>query len=88
MDETMLDGNAAAGDLQQLFAVEVTQAIGVCDGCGNSGPLAEARTFALGPGLTLRCPACEAVLARLVRLPGRTLVELRGLRRLEIVPPS
>jgi hypothetical protein len=84
MDETMLDGNAAAGDLQQLFAVEVTQMVGVCDGCGNSGPLAEAHTFALAPGLTLRCPACDSVLARLVHLPDRTLFELRGLRRLEV----
>ena len=85
MDETMLDGNAAAGDLQQLFAVEVTQMLGVCDGCGVSRPLGEARMFALAPGLTLRCPGCDTVLARLVHLPDRTLFELRGLRRLELV---
>ena len=85
MDETMLDGNAAAGDLQQLFAVEVTQMVGVCDGCGAARPLAEARMFAPAPGLTLRCPGCDTVLARLVHLPDRTLVELRGLRRLELV---
>ena len=84
MDETMLDGNAAAGDLQQLFAVEVTQMVGVCDGCGSSAPLAEAHVFARAPGLTLRCPGCNSVLARLVHLPGRTLFELRGLRRLEV----
>jgi hypothetical protein len=85
MDETMLDGNAAAGDLQELFAVEVTQLVGVCAGCGRAGPLAEAHVFSLAPGLTLRCPGCDAVLARLVRLPDRTLFELRGLRRLELV---
>ena len=85
MDESMLDGNAAAGDLQQLFAVEVTQMVGVCDGCGTAGPLAEAHMFERAPGLTLRCPACDVVLARLVHLPDRTLVELRGLRRLELL---
>jgi hypothetical protein len=85
MDETMLDGNAAAGDLQELFAVEVTQLVGVCAGCGRAGPLAEAHLFSLAPGLTLRCPGCDGVLARLVRLPDRTLFELRGLRRLELV---
>ena len=85
MDETMLDGNAAAGDLQELFAVEVTEMIGVCDTCGETGPLAEAHTYSLAPGLTLRCPGCDAVLARLVHLPDRTLFELRGLRRLELV---
>ena len=84
MDEAMLDGNAAAGDLQELFAVEVTEMIGVCDTCGETGPLAEAHTYSLAPGLTLRCPACDAVLARLVHLPDRTLFELRGLRRLEV----
>jgi hypothetical protein len=88
MDETMLDGNAAAGDLQALFAVEVTQIVGVCDACGMEGPLAEAHVFSLAPGLTLRCPRCEAVLGRLVHLPDRTLVELRGLRRLEILRGS
>ena len=85
MDDATLDGNAAAGDLQELLAVDATEAVGVCEGCGNTAPLAEAQTFALAPGLTLRCPACEAVLARLVHLPGRTLVELRGLRRVEIL---
>jgi hypothetical protein len=85
MDETMLDGNAAAGDLQELFAVEVTQMVGVCAACGMTGPLAEAHVFALAPGLTVRCPSCDAVLARLVHVPGRTLVELYGLRRLEVL---
>jgi hypothetical protein len=85
MDDSMLDGNAAAGDLQELFAVEVTQMVGVCDGCGTSGPMAEARAFVDAPGLTLRCPACDTVLARLVHLPDRTLFELRGFRRLELL---
>ena len=61
--------------------------VGVCDGCGTSGPLAEARMFVHAPGLTLRCPGCDAVLARLVHLPDRTLFEFRGLRRLEVGEP-
>ena len=31
MDELMLDGNAVAGLLQEVFAVEMTTAIGTCD---------------------------------------------------------
>ena len=85
MDETTLDGNAAAGDLQELFAVEMTQAVGVCAHCGESRPLAEAHAFAHAPGLTVRGPGCQSVLARLVHLPGRTLVELLGLRRIELL---
>jgi hypothetical protein len=78
-----VDGNAAAGDLQQLFAAEVTTIVGVCAGCGAQAPLAEALTYT-GPGLTLRCEGCDAVLARVVALPGRTMVSLSGLRRLEV----
>lgn len=83
MDDAHVDGNAAAGDLQQVFAFEVTSIVGVCDGCGREGPLAEAITYT-GPGSTLRCPACESVLARVVALPGRTLVSLSGLRRFAV----
>ena len=83
MDEQRVDGNAAAGDLQELFAVEVTTIVGVCDGCGMEAPLAEAVTYT-GPGMTLRCRGCDSVLARVVALPGRTLVSLAGLRRFEV----
>jgi hypothetical protein len=34
MDALMLDGNAVAGLLQEVFAVEATTAVGVCDKCG------------------------------------------------------
>lgn len=38
MGELMLDGNAIAGLLQEVFAVEMTTAIGTCAGCGAAGP--------------------------------------------------
>ena len=34
MDELMLDGNAVAGLLGEVFAVEMTTAIGTCGNCG------------------------------------------------------
>jgi Family of unknown function (DUF6510) len=34
MGELMLDGNAIAGLLQEVFAVQMTTAIGTCAGCG------------------------------------------------------
>ena len=83
MDEQRVDGNAAAGDLQELFAVEVTTIVGVCDGCGTEAPLAEAVAW-MGPGVTLRCRGCDAVLARVVSLPGRRLVSFAGLRRFSV----
>ena len=39
MGELMLDGNAIAGLLQEVFAVEMTTAIGTCGGCGAAGPV-------------------------------------------------
>ena len=69
MDETMLDGNAAAGDLQELFAVEVTQMVGVCDGCGRTGPLAEAHVFVARPGPDAALPGLRRR-ARAARAPA------------------
>ena len=37
MDELMLDGNAVAGMLGEVFAVEMTTATGTCGNCGESG---------------------------------------------------
>ena len=55
--DSFLDGNAAAGVLREVFAVDVTSAHGQCVGCGNTAPMAEARLFADAPGLVLRCRA-------------------------------
>jgi hypothetical protein len=38
MGELMLDGNAIAGLLQEVFAVEITTAIGTCGGSDAAGP--------------------------------------------------
>jgi hypothetical protein len=38
MDELMLDGNAIAGLLQEVFAVQITTAVGTCVSCGTAGP--------------------------------------------------
>ena len=49
-EPTFLDGNAAAGALGEVFAVDVTAAVGRCDGCGAVAVLAEARVFVDAPG--------------------------------------
>ena len=77
------DGNAAAGVLREVFAVDVTSAHGQCVGCGRTGPMAEARMFADAPGLVLRCSSCDAVLLRLVSGGGRHWLDVRGLTYLE-----
>jgi Family of unknown function (DUF6510) len=85
MDELMLDGNAVAGLLAEVFAVEMTTARGTCDGCSAVEPVGAVHVYKAA-GYVLRCPHCEAVLAKLVTDGSRTWADLRGLRTLEIRP--
>ena len=84
MDALKLDGNAAAGILQEVFAVEVTAAVGTCDGCGAVEAVGAVAVYARGPGTVLRCPHCDAVLMKIVVAEDRIWVDLRGLRTLEL----
>jgi hypothetical protein len=83
--DNRLDGNAAGGVLGAIFPFDMTLAVGVCDGCGATGQVASLTVFADGPGLVARCPACSAVLLRIVEGRGRYWIDLRGLRSLELV---
>jgi hypothetical protein len=88
MDDTTLDGNAAAGALADVFTSEMTLAVTVCASCGATRPLAEVRAYIAAPGLVLRCASCGAVLLRLVTTRGRAWLDLRGMQtlQLELVP--
>jgi hypothetical protein len=79
-----LDGNAIGGLLHEVFGVEVTVATGVCRGCGAVDVVARLDVYVQAPGTVVRCPACEAVLMRFVRGPGRIWLDLGGLRTLEL----
>jgi hypothetical protein len=83
-DATYLDGNAAAGALSELFAMDVTAAITRCDGCGQTGVFAESRLYVDAPGLVARCSGCDAVLLRVVTTPNDTYLDLRGLTYLRV----
>lgn len=82
-DDNHLDGNAAAGDLSNLFAVDVTAAEGQCAHCGVIGRFAQAHLYMAGPGLVARCANCDNVLLRLVNAQ-RVLLDLRGLAYLSV----
>ena len=83
MDELMLDGNAVAGLLQEVFAVEVTTSFGTCDGCGAVDEVGAVRVYR-GAGTVLRCPQCESVLMKLVTDGQRVWIDMRGVRTLEL----
>ncbi len=82
------DGNALAGPLHSVLAVEVTAAVGRCTGCGRTIPMAEVRVFDHAPGVIARCPVCDQVLLRLVHGPGRAWLDLRGLTYLQLPVPE
>lgn len=88
MSDAYLDGNAAAGDLREIFAVDLTSAVGQCSGCGHRGAVAGLRVYRNAPGVVARCPECEEVVLRLVRGPDRAWLDLRGTVSLEIPLPS
>ena len=81
---TELDGNAMAGELQEIFGVDVTTAAYVCAGCGRRAAVATLRLWGPAPGTVARCPRCEDVVLRIVRAPDRVILDIRGAVRLEL----
>ena len=79
-DELRLDGNAAAGMLDEIFRVEVTSAMATCAGCSARQAMGEVHVYAHGPGVVLRCPGCDAVVMRFARIRGRLVADMRGVR--------
>ncbi len=85
MEPLRLDGNAAAGLLSEIFAGEVTTAVGTCDSCGSSDAVGAIHVY-LAAGTVLRCRHCEAVVMKVVTDGERIWVDVRGLRTLELAP--
>jgi phage FluMu protein Com len=81
---TFLDGNVAGGVLAEVFAVDLTAAVGRCAGCGRTAAMAETHVYVDAPGIVVRCAGCEAVLLRVVQSPDRTWLDLRGLAVLQV----
>ncbi len=82
--ENKLDGNAAAGTLQAIFPFEMTLARATCTCCGATNPLGATAAYMHGMGTVIRCPFCDTVLIRIVHVRGHYLLDMRGVRVLEI----
>ena len=78
-DFDYIDGNAAAGELSNIFAMDVTAAKGQCAHCGAIKRFAEAHVYMQGPGLVARCSVCQHALLRFVTARQRVFLDLRGL---------
>lgn len=82
--ELRLDGNAVAGLLGEVFAAEMTAALETCVGCGATHAIGAVHAYTNAPGVVLRCPDCEAILVCIVRIRDRLLLDMTGVRLLEL----
>jgi Family of unknown function (DUF6510) len=80
-----LDGNSIAGTLVELFGAEMTEASGICAGCGAENFVGALHVYRAA-GIVVRCPSCDNVLMRIVEAPGRTWIDMQGVATLQINP--
>jgi len=83
--ELMLDANATAGLLYEIFGVEMTASPTECNNCGNEAEIGTLLAFTQGPGIVLRCSTCENVVLRIVQTPDAIYLDARGAVYLRLV---
>ena len=83
MDEHRLDGNAAGGTLGEIFAFEMTSAQAACASCGALWRVGQTMVYAPELGTIVRCAACDNAMIRVAHVPGRYVLDMRGVRYLQ-----
>ena len=86
--ENTLDGNAAAGMLQAIFPFDMTLVQATCERCGATNMIGATAAYMHGMGTVIRCPSCDTALIRVAQVKGRYLLDLRGIRVLQISAES
>jgi hypothetical protein len=76
--ELMLDANAVAGLLYEIFGAEMTASPTECANCGQESEIGTLLAFTQGPGIILRCSGCESVMLRIVQTPDAIYLDARG----------
>jgi hypothetical protein len=74
----VLDGNAAAGLLQEMFVPEITKAQIQCVACDSIAAVGSLRLYAAPMGAILRCTHCEGTLIRAVHTQHGRWLEMTG----------
>jgi|tagenome__1003787_1003787.scaffolds.fasta_scaffold20174992_1 hypothetical protein len=82
--ELRVDGNAVAGTLTQVLAVEPTMVLTACARCGASNRVGAMPAYQHGMGAILTCPGCAAVMIRIGSPSGRVVLDLRGVRWMQV----
>jgi len=83
-----LDGNAAAGILQEIFPFEMTLVHTRCAGCGRLDVIGASVVYSHGMGTILRCPSCDQALIRVAHVKERYWLDMRGVSVLQIDAPE
>ena len=78
VDPLMLDANAVAGLLQEIFGTEMTDVASQCAHCGNRAEMGTLRAY-IGLGVVLRCSVCHEIVIRIATMPdGTHRIDMRG----------
>lgn len=77
-DALVLDANAVAGLLMEVFGRDLTAEPAQCTFCWTVAEAGTLLAFVGGPGTVLRCSVCHEVVIRVVRTEDATLVDARG----------
>jgi uncharacterized Zn finger protein len=64
--------------LFEIFGVEMTAEPTECANCGNEAEIGTLLAFTQGPGIVLRCSACENVVLRIVQTREAIYLDARG----------
>jgi hypothetical protein len=81
--DRVLDGNAAASLLKEIFVPEITMARIQCIACGSTVALGSLRLYAAPMGAVLRCTQCDCVVIRSAQTPRGRWVDMTGARYLK-----
>ena len=86
--DLMVDGNALAGVLSEIFVQEMTTARVKCEGCGEVWPMGAEHVYMQAPGIVVRCRHCEGVLFAITQRDDAYLIGFQHIGLLEIQPPA
>ncbi len=77
--ELVLDGNAVAGLLQEVFGTEMTGNRVQCAGCGRVSQVGALLVFGGPMGSVLRCPSCQTMMMRLASRQDAVWLDMQGI---------
>ncbi|GAA1651183.1 DUF6510 family protein [Microbacterium flavum] len=85
---SIVDGNALAGVLSGVFAVDPTLLTLVCAHCGRTGLLAETVVERTAASAIVRCRGCTRTLLVASSVGGEVRMRLAALAELRAEPPA